>query len=292
MKRGERTMANSTLRMLMPQWQGGNNEAGYALGAELLSWLAPKSDDPLVEVPIESDPELLKTEEGVVARQALLKQLQSAEHLIEQHQPDNIVIFGGDCLVGQAPYAYLNERYGGDVGVLWIDSHGDISSPKEMENANTMVLGNLLGEGNQAFADKVKMPLKPQNVMLAGIKPKDYEAERIEALGIQVAYPEDFEGDSDIVIKWINDNSIRHLIVHFDVDILDPNRFRSQIFASPEPISINWAEGEMNLGQIGRLIDDVSKHTSVVGLGITEHMPWDANALRHLLSNLPLLKNE
>ncbi|MCY1039550.1 hypothetical protein OWI77_12120 [Staphylococcus nepalensis] len=115
--------------------------------------------------------------------------------------------------------------------------------------------------------------MKPQNVMLAGIKPKNYEAERIGALGIQVAYPEDFEGDSDIVIKWINDNSIRYLIVHFDVDILDPKRFRPQIFASPEPISINWAEGEMSLGQIGRFIDDVSKYTSVVGLGITEHIP-------------------
>jgi len=100
--------------------------------------------------------------------------------------------------------------------VLWIDSHGDISSPKEMENANTMVLGNLLGEGDQAFADKVKMPLNPQNVMLAGIKPKDYEAERIEALGIQVAYPEDFEGDS--VFPRINENEwkdrIREKAIH------------------------------------------------------------------------------
>lgn len=282
-------MSEKTLRMLMPQWQGGNNEAGYALGAELLSWLAPQSDDPLVEVPIETYPELLKKENGIVARQALLKQLKAAQHLIDAYEPDPIVMFGGDCLVGQAPYAYLNERYEGELGILWIDSHGDISSPKEMENANTMVLGNLLGEGDKEFASKVKVPLKPQNVMLAGIKPKDYESELIERLGIRVAAPEEFANESDAVLRWISDNNIKHLAIHLDVDILDPKLFRSQIFASPEPRAIDWAEGEMSFAQVARLIKDASNVTNVVGLGITEHMPWEAINLKKLLAQLPIL---
>ena len=32
--------ADKTLRLLMPQWQGGNNPP-YHFGARLLSWLAP-----------------------------------------------------------------------------------------------------------------------------------------------------------------------------------------------------------------------------------------------------------
>lgn len=40
-----------TLRLLMPQWQGGNNPP-YILGAHLLNWLAPKTDGPFEEVPV------------------------------------------------------------------------------------------------------------------------------------------------------------------------------------------------------------------------------------------------
>jgi hypothetical protein len=32
--------ANATLRLLIPQWQGGGNHPTYALGARLLAWLA------------------------------------------------------------------------------------------------------------------------------------------------------------------------------------------------------------------------------------------------------------
>ncbi len=39
-------------------------------------------------------------------------------------------MFGGDCLVDQASFAYLNERYKGNIGILWIDAHSDISTPK------------------------------------------------------------------------------------------------------------------------------------------------------------------
>lgn len=282
-------MTEKTLRMLMPQWQGGNNEEAYTLGAKLLSWLAPESDDTLIEVPIETNPELLEKKDGIVARGALLKQMKAARNIIHAYEPDRIIMFGGDCLVGQAPYAYLNERYEGELGMLWIDSHGDISTPNEYENANTMVLGNLLGEGDKEFADEVNVLLKPQNVMFAGLKPKDHESELVERLGIRCAGPEELIHNSDSVLKWISDNNIKHLAIHLDVDILDPKLFRSQIFAKPEPLTIEWAEGEMTFSQVARLIQDVSNKTNVVGLGITEHMPWDAINVKNFLAQLPIL---
>ena len=36
---------NKTLRLLFPQWQGGNNPP-YYLGAKLLDWLAPAASGP------------------------------------------------------------------------------------------------------------------------------------------------------------------------------------------------------------------------------------------------------
>lgn len=45
----------STLRLVMPQWQGGNDPA-YYLGSRLLAWLAPESNDETIEVPIDMEP--------------------------------------------------------------------------------------------------------------------------------------------------------------------------------------------------------------------------------------------
>ena len=137
---------SDTLRLIMPQWQGGNNPP-YSLGAKLLAWLAPEAGNiPQVEVPvIPYDGSELPTENGVFAQTVLLQQQRSARKIIEAHQPKRIIMFGGDCLVSQAPFAYLNEKYHGKLGVLWLDSHPDVSTPEMYINEHAMVLGNLLG---------------------------------------------------------------------------------------------------------------------------------------------------
>ncbi|WP_367174947.1 arginase family protein [uncultured Desulfovibrio sp.] len=60
----------------------------------------------------------------------VLQHLRAARKIIDEHSPDKIIMFGGDCLVDQASFAYLNERYKGNIGILWIDAHPDISPPK------------------------------------------------------------------------------------------------------------------------------------------------------------------
>ena len=53
------------------------------------------------------DREALPLENGIIARNALLRQASNARELIEKHSPDRIVILGGDCLVDLAPFAVL-----------------------------------------------------------------------------------------------------------------------------------------------------------------------------------------
>jgi len=43
---------------------------------------------------------------------------------IDRHAPEAIVTLGGDCHVDLAPIAYLSERSGDDLAVLWIDLAG------------------------------------------------------------------------------------------------------------------------------------------------------------------------
>jgi arginase len=111
-----------TLRLIRPQWQGGN-VPDYYFGSELLAWLAPVANGPVETVPVpEPKPgETLEVENGVLGRAALLRQARAARQAIEKHRPDRIVTLGGDCLIDLAPMAYLNTRYGGNLGVLWVD---------------------------------------------------------------------------------------------------------------------------------------------------------------------------
>ena len=51
---------------------------------------------------------------------------------------------------------------------LLID-HPDISTPKQLHNEHTMVLGNLLGDGAEEFAKIVKNKYSYNKVMYAGL---------------------------------------------------------------------------------------------------------------------------
>lgn len=283
---------SKTLRLKMPQWQGGNNP-NYSFGADLLAWLAPSNDNNLsIEVPIEAfNGTILEREDGVIARTVLLKQLQSANKIIEEHQPDKVIVFGGDCLVAQAPFAYLNKKYNGKLGVLWLDAHPDVSTPEMFDHAHAMVLGHLLGEGDCEFASRVEMPLDPNLVLYGGMNemsPK--EAEIVERLNLRKVNSTELAENSDLVIEWIKENEIKHLAVHLDLDILDPSLFRSLLFANPDGTVINAPHGEMSLSQLSRLFKDISQQTNLVGLAIAEHIPWDAINLKEFLQDISIFK--
>jgi arginase len=143
------TTKETTLRLHMPQWQGGNVH-DYYFGSHLLAWLAPIANGPVETVPVpEPKPgETLDVENGIVARAALLQQARAARQAIEKHRPDRIVTLGGDCLIDLAPIAYLNTRYGGNLGVLWVDAHPDVLTPNDSAHGHTHVLAALLGRGD------------------------------------------------------------------------------------------------------------------------------------------------
>lgn len=282
-----------TLRLLMPQWQGGGNNPLYPLGARLLAWLAPESEAPLVEVPIApyggGD---LPVEGGVTDRGVLLEQIRAARRIIEAHRPERLIVFGGDCSVAQAPLSYLNERYDGELGVLWIDRHPDVKTPAEAVNAHAMVLGHLLGGGDAEFRREVGRFLKPEKVMLAGLGDVTAkEEEMIAGLGlVERAGAGELARDSRPVLQWLSDRGIRHLAVHLDLDALDPALFRSLLGGNPEPDpGVAMRTGTMTFPQLTRLLLDVSEQAELVGLVLAEHIPWDAFNLQKMLSQLPIL---
>ncbi|WP_295966094.1 hypothetical protein [uncultured Bartonella sp.] len=59
---------SKTIRLVMPQWQGGDNPL-YHLGAELLDYLAPSTKTPSFAVPVTKPGMPLKNENGIMGRE-------------------------------------------------------------------------------------------------------------------------------------------------------------------------------------------------------------------------------
>lgn len=282
-----------TLRLLMPQWQGGNN-TGYYLGAELLSWLAPnKNNQKEIRVSIEApNGKALQKENGVYGQSILLKQLESAEKIINDEQPDKIIVFGGDCLVDQAPFHYLHEKYKEELGIIWIDAHPDISTPELYHNEHAMVLGNLLGKGDPIMSKHVTSPINPKSVLYVGLQePLDNEKKILSELNIEYTIQTEAILDADSINKWIKENNFKYIAIHLDLDVLNPHEFRSLLFSNPHGDPIDSPHGLMSLKELSTILTRVSEIADIVGLGIAEYIPWDVINLKNILNDVAIFNS-
>jgi len=286
-------MQNDTIRVIMPQWQGGNLEA-YSLGAELLAFLSPKTNDKIINIPI-SPYNKLKNENGIMGRTQIKKQLNTAFTIINKYSPQKIVTLGGDCLVSLAPFSYLSEKYKENFAILWLDAHPDVMTPKEYSNSHAHVLGALMGNGDKDLTSVVKNPVKSNKVLIAGINnPTPYETQFLKEHNICTYSPKQIKEDNCKKLEnWIKKENIKHLAIHFDLDVLNYHNFRSLYFSNPNAKDGEFddiAKGKLEIAEVVNLIKFADINTQIVGLSITEHLPWDAINLKAMLNELPLLK--
>ncbi len=291
---------SKTIRLLMPQWQGGDYDITppsgeiYPLGARLLAFLAPQTDAPLIEVPVApyNMEENRPIENGVVWQNTVLQQFKVARKIIEDNKPDRIIMFGGDCLVSQAPFAYLNERYQGNVGILWIDAHPDISTPQDFNREHAMVLGNLLGKGDPVLSKEVKKPFKKDQVLIIGIDKYNapYEEQTVKDIGLQVIPLKELTNNNEAITHWIDKNKFDHIVIHVDLDVLDPKGFYSQLTMNPNSEPFETVTGKITISQLTQILKNVDDASQVVGISFAEHMPWDALNLKNMMASMSFMK--
>ena len=95
-------------------------------------------------------------------------------------------------MLALASIAYINQRFGGDLAVVWLDAHRDINTSESSFSKllTGMPICHLLGEGNSEIGFMLATYLKPHQIILAGtIDLAPAESEYIKMAGITVLPP-------------------------------------------------------------------------------------------------------
>lgn len=290
------TRNRTTLRLLFPQWQGTPAEVlherlpeltavqaatAHLVGARLLQVLAPASDTPTVEVPVSTSRNGLGVSDGIYARDVVLKQLRSALALLAERDPARVLVLGGDCSVSLAPFAHLVHRYDGDLAVIWLDAHPDLSAPgDDYTGFHAMALAMLLGIGDAEVTRALPAHLDPAQVLLVGLRAGRPEAlARQRELGIVGIPPERVEEGGREVLDWLRSVEANRVAIHVDLGVLDPGEL--------DTVGAPAAPG-LRLTRLASLLGEIGDAVPVVGLTIAEHMPRNEILVRDLLGRLPL----
>jgi arginase len=222
---------HGTYRLNMPQWQGGDRP-NYRIGGRVLAAIAPEPLGPEDTVPVpHAGEDKRPVDGGIVSRQALLEQL-AARSAIDLHAPEAIVTLGGDCHVDLAPIAYLSERYGDDLAVLWVDAHPDVMGPEQVPYSHAHVLATLMGEGDTGFVAAVRRPVDSKRVLCRPDRDHAFRDRLYSGHGIARLSPGGLSGSPERVLEWLRVSEARKVTVHFDVDVLEPSLYDFLLFRS------------------------------------------------------------
>lgn len=280
-----------TIRLKVPQWQGGNNPT-YSLGSDLLSFLVPKNlEHKEINVPIPEYEVPLIRENGVTAQSIVAENVDQTMAIIQEEKPDKIITLGGDCLVSQAPFDYLHGKYGERLGIIWIDAHPDISTPDIFYNEHAMVLGNLLKAGDPVLAEKVQHPFAAKDILYVGLQtPTSDEKAILEGLGIDYQVQDQARIAPNEIQAWLRKQQFTKVVIHFDLDVLDPNEFRMFYFSEPGVTEYSAAAGKMSLLEVKETMEAIAEQSEIVGLTIAELLPWDVQNLKNLLYDFEIFR--
>ena len=223
----------SELLLLNPEWQGyGESTAVYHDAVSLAEALFGPHDLCRIAVPRR---ETLETTDGVLGLASIALRCRQALDEIRTQAPSSIVMVGGTCGVEVAPVTYLNDRYAGDLGVVWFDAHGDLNTPDSSPSGHFhgMALRTLLGDGPDALVDLLAKPLEPRQVFLAGTRDLDPPEQAFVAdATLSLTSPEELATPEALVTK-LTEAGVSNLYLHVDLDVLDPETFAHSLMQTP-----------------------------------------------------------
>ena len=279
-----------TIRLLYPDYVSGGLET-YYFGANLLQHiLPPNSDQPTIKVDIlPPDGKEKQITNGIYAEEEVLSGIKNAQKKLSEEKPDRVITIGGNCIVSLAPFDYLHGIYE-NVGIIWIDAHPDVSTRKDgYPNAHAMALGSLMGDGAEQLSGLMKnRAFSADEILYVGLQPlHDYQKAFLDEAGVDYKI-QDKELVSDEEIRAFAER-FDHILIHFDIDVLDEHLFHSTYFAIPELVGDGSGGGKMTIERAGEILRLIEENVDVAGLTIAEYLPFDECRLHKMFSGIKLL---
>lgn len=257
------------LRLLLPEWQGCGTTNLVAVGARRLAQAWWGSDPWItVEAP---ETEILGMQDQVCGLDSMAARLATVRAVLAREAPTRLMTVGATCGVEVGPISWLNEQYGGDLAVIWLDAHADLNTPGSSPSGHFhgMVLRTLLGEGPQALLTQVARPLRADQVVLAGVRDLDPpEAAFIDSARIPLFAPETFRVP-DTIARQLLSRGVTRAYVHLDVDVINPQDFGSSLMRTP---------GGPALPEVIDVVASLHRHLDVVGFSVVEYVEYNTNA--------------
>ncbi len=266
----------SKLNLINPQWQGGADIAVLSGTREIEEYYI--KDAPVLRVPLSKSEDGLAIEHCIAGYSVIEEQTQAALAILRESGAGRVFTVGGSCDADVASILYLNEVYNGDLAVLWLDAHGDINSPAESSTHlfYGMPVRMLLGGCGGAFANLNYKPMSPRQFINVGGRALDAAESsfmRLHQIPIIPALATDLQA---AVMQAVTLTGKRHLYIHLDLDVLDPDEF---------PYTAVPVEAGLPLKQLPPLLTMLRQKTGLVGFGIFEYIPSGAkcDALEQLV---------
>ena len=289
-----RHRSDTTLRMIYPQWQGGDicswlpelprrqAARGYYLGAQLLDFLAPRHDGPTVRVKVSRRCRRRRAEDGVLDRKVLVRQTRHALKLLHRERPGRVLVLGGECSVSVAPFAYLRKLYGRDLVLIWIDAHPDLTLPGDAYTGyHAMAVSALMGRGDERLTGLLPAAFDARRILMVGLR--DWERPEVQQrqldYGIAHLGPEQVRSGLGELRRWLRESGAAHAAIHLDLDVLDPVDMVA---------GVGVVDNGLTLRETMRVIRRVARECEVVGMTVAEPMPRLAIRLQAMLRQLPL----
>lgn len=222
---------------------------------------------------------------GVLDRDIIVEQTKVALSTLRIANPDKVVTLGGECSVSVPVFTYLANKYNGDVAIVWVDAHPDITLPEDDYNGyHAMALSVCMGMGDKEIVGQLPTKISPEAICLGGLRDCEYPyiEKRVEELGLTHYSPHQLAGTSQPVIDWLKKSGKSKVMIHFDMDVMDPADILAAVADGPE--------GGLKLNEVVRLINDIASSNEVIALTVAEPMPRLAIRLKNMLAQLPLIK--
>lgn len=266
------------LTIVIPQWQGGGQDLCTYYGAFALKENYLQGEES-VTIEVSTD-DIGPVRNGILGYDDILASVRSVNEVLAQRDPDKIFVLGGGCDADTPCAAYLNRKYGGDMVVIYIDSHGDLNTPASSPSKlyYGMSLRALTGESAPEYIDQLAKTISPAQLVTCAARNLDPEEIRFkEEHNVMDFTVREIEENAADIAAQIKDKGYKHAYIHIDLDCLDPEEFCLMPLYEPDGLRCET---------LTRFIREIRKRLNVVGFGILEYSGGSGDKDHPLISEL------